>query len=70
MIAELVDFKMNTEDKNKALEIASDLFRLYEYCRHEIIKGFTKKIEEGIIKAIDVVNQILEGWEEISSLEK
>ena len=57
-------------DFDKALEIASDLFQLYEYCRHEIIKGFTKKIEEGIIKAIDVINQILEGWEEISSLEK
>ena len=57
-------------DFDKALEIASDLFQLYEYCRNEIIKGFTKKIEEGIIKAIDVINQILEGWEEISSLEK
>ena len=57
-------------DFDKALEIASDLFQLYEYCRNEIIKGFTKKIEEGIIKAIDVINQILEGWEEIPSLEK
>ena len=57
-------------DFDKALEIANNLFQLYEYCRHEIIKGFSSKIEDGIIKAIDVINQIMEGWEEIPSLEK
>ena len=57
-------------DFEKALDIANNLFQLYEYCRHEIIKGFTQKIENGIIKAIDVINQIMEGWEEIPSLEK
>ena len=57
-------------DFEKALDIANNLFQLYEYCRHEIIKGFTQKIENGIIKAIDVINQIMEGWQEIPSLEK
>ena len=57
-------------DFDKALEIANNLFQLYEYCRYEIIKGFSSKIEDGIIKAIDVINQIMEGWEEIPSLEK
>ena len=57
-------------DFDKALEIANNLFQLYEYCRHEIIKGFSNKIEDGILKAIDVINQIMEGWEEIPSLEK
>jgi flagellar protein FliS len=57
-------------DFDKALEIANNLFQLYEYCRHEIIKGFSQKIEDGIIKAIDVIRQIMEGWEEIPSLEK
>ena len=57
-------------DFDKALEIANNLFQLYEYCRHEIIKGFSQKIEDGILKAIDVVKQIMEGWEEIPSLEK
>ena len=57
-------------DFDKALEIANNLFQLYEYCRHEIIKGFSQKIEDGILKAIDVVKQILDGWEEIPSLEK
>ena len=57
-------------DFDKALEIATNLFQLYEYCRQEIIKGFSQKIEDGIVKAISIINQILEGWEEIPSLEK
>ena len=57
-------------DFDKAIDISNNLFQLYEYCRHEIIKGFSQKIEDGIIKAIDVINQIMEGWEEIPSLEK
>lgn len=57
-------------DFDKALEIATNLFQLYEYCRQEIIKGFSQKIEDGIVKAINIINQILEGWEEIPSLEK
>ena len=57
-------------DFDKALEIANNLFQLYEYCRHEIIKGFSQKIEDGIVKAIDVVKQIMEGWEVIPSLER
>ena len=57
-------------DFDKALEISNNLFQLYEFCRYEIIWGFSNKIEDGIIKAIDVVKQIMEGWEEIPSLEK
>ena len=54
-------------DFDKALEISNNLFQLYEFCRQQIIKGFTLKIEDGILKAIDVVSQIMEGWEEIPS---
>ena len=57
-------------DFDKALEIANNLFQLYEYCRQEIIRGFSQKIEDGIIKAIEVIKQIMEGWEEIPSSEK
>ncbi len=57
-------------DFDKALEIANNLFQLYEYCRQEIIKGFSQKIEDGIIRAIDIIKQIMEGWEEIPSLER
>ena len=54
-------------DFDKAIEISNNLFQLYEFCRQQIIKGFTLKIEDGILKAIDVVSQIMEGWEEIPS---
>ena len=57
-------------DFDKALEIANNLFQLYEYCRHQIIKGFSQKIEDGIVKAIDIIKQIMNGWEEIPSSEK
>ena len=57
-------------DFDKAMEIANNLFQLYEYCRQQIIKGFSQKIEDGIVKAIDIIKQIMEGWEEISSLDR
>ena len=57
-------------DFDKALDIANNLFQLYEYCRHEIIKGFAQKNEDGIIKAADIIRQIMEGWEEIPSLKR
>ena len=57
-------------DFDKALDIANNLFHLYEYCRQEIIRGFSHKIDSGIIKAIDVIRQIMEGWEEIPSQDR
>ena len=57
-------------DFDKAMEIANSLFQLYEYCRQEIIKGFSQKIENGIVKAVEIIKQILEGWEEIPSLDR
>ena len=57
-------------DFDQALEIANNLFQLYEYCRNEIIRGFSQKLENGIVQAIDVVKQIMEGWEEIPSLKR
>ena len=57
-------------DFDKAMEIANNLFQLYEYCRQEIIRGFSQKIEDGIVKAVDIIKQIMEGWEDIPSLDK
>ena len=54
-------------DFDKALEIATNLFQLYEYCRNQIIKGFSQKVEDGIIEAIDIIKQIMDGWEDIPS---
>ena len=55
---------------DKALDIATNLFQLYEYCRQQIINGFSKRIEDGILKAINIIKEIMEGWEEIPSRDK
>ncbi len=39
-------------DFDKALEIANNLFQLYEYCRHEIIKDLVKKLKMGLSKLL------------------
>ena len=57
-------------DFDKAPDIATNLFQLYEFCRQEIIKGFSQKNDSGIIKAIGIIKQILEGWGEMPSLIK
>ena len=45
-------------------KIATQLFQLYEYCRKQLIKGFTNKVVIGIRKAAEAIKSILEAWEE------
>lgn len=49
-------------DFDKGGKIATGLFQLYEYCRLQIITGFTKSITPGIIKAKHALDQILLAW--------
>ena len=49
-------------DFDKALEIATNLFQLYEYCRLQIISGFTNSVNTGILKARKALEQILLAW--------
>ena len=49
-------------DFDKGGKIATGLFQLYEYCRIQIISGFTKSINDGIIKAKQALDQILSAW--------
>jgi len=49
-------------DFDKGGKIATGLFQLYEYCRVQIISGFTKSINEGIIKAKKALDQKLSAW--------
>ena len=46
-------------DFDKGGKIATGLFQLYEYCRVQIISGFTKSINDGIMKAKKALDQIL-----------
>jgi flagellar protein FliS len=49
-------------DFDKGGKIATGLFQLYEYCRVQIISGFTKSINDGIVKAKKALDQILSAW--------
>ncbi|MDC0968888.1 flagellar protein FliS [Alphaproteobacteria bacterium] len=49
-------------DFEKGGKIATGLFQLYEYCRVQIISGFIKSINHGIIKAKKALDQILSAW--------
>ena len=49
-------------DFEKGGKIATGLFQLYEYCRVQIISGFTKTINDGIIKAKKALDQIISAW--------
>ena len=49
-------------DFDKGGKIANGLFQIYEYCRIQIIKGFSKSISDGIIKAKNALDQILLAW--------
>ena len=53
-------------DFDKSPEIAQNLFQIYEYCRVQIINALLKKTNTGLVKAIEVLNDILDGWSNIS----
>ena len=49
-------------DFDKGGKIANGLFQIYEYCRIQIIHGFSKSINDGIKKAKKALDQILFAW--------
>ncbi len=49
-------------DFDKTPEISKNLFQLYEFCRVQIINSLLKKSKSGLIKAIDALREILDGW--------
>ena len=57
-------------DFDKSPEIAQNLFQIYEYCRVQIINALLKKTKTGLVKAIEVLNDILDGWSNNNLREK
>ena len=43
--------------------ISVQLFQLYEYCRKQLIKGFSKNVVEGIKKGANAIKEIAEAWQ-------
>ncbi len=46
-------------------EIAENLYRIYEFCKESIMKGFTKRDSKLVYDAIPPINEILDGWKQI-----
>ena len=43
--------------------IATKLFQIYEYCRQQLIKGYSQKVVKDIIKAANAIKNILLSFE-------
>ena len=52
---------LNFDSNNK---IAINLFQIYEYCRQQLIKGYSKKVVNDIVKAANAIKNILISFEE------
>ena len=46
-------------------EIAENLYRIYEFCKESIMKGFTKRNSKLVYEAIPPIDEILDGWKKI-----
>ena len=52
-----------TLDFDKGEDLATKLFQIYEYCRQQLIKGFSKKVVDGIKKGAEAIEGICEAWQ-------
>ena len=46
-------------------EIAVNLYRIYEFCKDGIMKGFTNRDSKLIYDSIPPIDEILDGWKQI-----
>ena len=46
-------------------EIAENLYRIYEFCKGSVLKGFTNQDSKLIYDAIPPIDEILDGWKQI-----
>ena len=52
-------------DFEKGEPIASNLFRLYEYCKKEVLDSYKNLNTKGLDDSIIIVDDILSAWKEI-----
>mgnify|MGYP001184370136 CR=1 FL=1 len=52
-------------DFEKGGKLAIQLFQVYEFCRKELIKAFTKYVVNGINRAIKTLSEIIIAWKEL-----
>ena len=58
----ILQSSLNFEDGR---EIAENLYRIYEFCKDSIMKGFSKQDSKLIYDAVPPISEILDGWKKI-----
>lgn len=46
-------------------EIAENLFRLYEYCRHQLLQAFASKQDNSLDSCVVMLDEIIQSWQAI-----
>ena len=49
----------------EGMEIAENLYNIYEFAKEGIMKGFTKRDSKLVYDAIPPIEEILDGWKQI-----
>lgn len=49
-------------------EVAENLFRLYEYCRQQLLKAFTRNQDHSLANCVVLLDEIIQAWEEIGQI--
>ena len=52
-------------DFERGGEIAENLFRLYEYCRHQLLQAFASKQDNSLESCVVMRDEIIQSWEAI-----
>ena len=52
-------------DFERGGEIAENLFRLYEYCRHQLLQAFASKQDNSLESCVVMLDEIIQSWEAI-----
>lgn len=52
-------------DFTRGGEIAENLFRVYEYCRQQMLKAFSRKTDHNLDTCVVLLDEIIRSWEDI-----
>jgi flagellar protein FliS len=52
-------------DFTRGGEIAENLFRVYEYCRQQMLKAFSRKTDHNLGTCVVLLDEIIRSWEDI-----
>ncbi|MBF9046361.1 flagellar protein FliS [Rhodobacterales bacterium LSUCC0031] len=54
-------------DFTRGGEIAENLYRLYEYCRQQLLKAFSRKTDHNLATCVVLLDEIIQAWEGIGN---